>query len=145
MLLYPDCFTVVAFGFGENSLISRKVVFFTSLTQHFSLSSFLQLTHVHYTQNLQYTRISLRFKVEDTQMFQVGLKIIEDVANCWWQILVGLGVAMLICIIYIVLMRWIAAVMVWLSILGVIALLSFCKFLRCYLLRSYREKSNLLL
>lgn len=50
----------------------------------------------------------------------------EDVSNSWWQILVGLAVAMGICIIYIVLMRWIAAVMVWFSLLGVLVLLSFC-------------------
>lgn len=50
----------------------------------------------------------------------------EDISNSWWQILVGLVIAMLICIIYIILMRWIAAVMVWLSLIGVLALLSFC-------------------
>ncbi|KAF5300796.1 hypothetical protein FQR65_LT09099 [Abscondita terminalis] len=56
---------------------------------------------------------------------QLGQEIVEDIMNTWKHILVALVLALLVCIIYIVLMRWIAGVMVWISILGVLAVLSF--------------------
>ncbi|KAB0800868.1 hypothetical protein PPYR_05222 [Photinus pyralis] len=62
---------------------------------------------------------------------QVGKHVVEDIMRSWWQILLGLVFAMLVCIIYIVLMRWIASVMVWFSIAGVLAALSFGIYI-CY-------------
>ncbi|CAL1541152.1 unnamed protein product [Lymnaea stagnalis] len=48
---------------------------------------------------------------------EYGDKIIADVVASWWMILVGLVVAMLISMIWIVLMRFISGFMVWLTIL----------------------------
>lgn len=54
-----------------------------------------------------------------------GQKIVEDVVQSWWAILIGLVIAMVCCLIVIAMMRWLAAPLLWLSILGVIAMLSF--------------------
>ncbi|CAH0553591.1 unnamed protein product [Brassicogethes aeneus] len=54
---------------------------------------------------------------------QVGQVIVKDVINSWWKILIGIGVAVFVCLLYIFMLRFIAGIMVWLSILGVIALL----------------------
>lgn len=53
--------------------------------------------------------------------------IIEDVIDSWKYILVGFVISMVVSLIFIAMMRWIAAPMVWLSILGVMALLSYGK------------------
>lgn len=51
--------------------------------------------------------------------------IIEDVIDSWKYILLGFLVSMVVSLIFIAMMRWMAAPMVWLSILGVIGLLSY--------------------
>ncbi|KDR18085.1 CTL-like protein 2, partial [Zootermopsis nevadensis] len=62
------------------------------------------------------------------QAKELGQKIVQDLSDSWPFIIGGLVLAMLLCLVYIVLMRWFAGVMVWLSLVGVIALLSYC----CY-------------
>ncbi|KAF2898519.1 hypothetical protein ILUMI_07651 [Ignelater luminosus] len=57
---------------------------------------------------------------------QVGQNVVDDVIRSWWKIAICLVISLVICIIYIVLMRWIAGIMVWISIFGVIGVLSFC-------------------
>lgn len=42
----------------------------------------------------------------------------------WWKILIGIVLALLTCIIYIMMLRWIAAPMVWFSIIGALAALA---------------------
>lgn len=44
--------------------------------------------------------------------------------HCWWKILIGIVLALFVCIIYIMILRWIAGPMVWLSIFGALALLA---------------------
>lgn len=56
---------------------------------------------------------------------EVGENIVNDIMYSWKHILVGLVLSLVVCIIYIVLMRWIAGVMVWISIVGVLAVMSF--------------------
>jgi choline transporter-like protein 2/4/5 len=58
----------------------------------------------------------------------VGQKVVQDLSNSWPFVVGGLVVAMLLCLVYIVLMRWFAGVMVWFSLLGTIALLAYCKY-----------------
>jgi choline transporter-like protein 2/4/5 len=58
----------------------------------------------------------------------VGEKVVQDLNDSWPYVVGGLGIAMVACLIYIVLMRWIAGPMVWFSILGTIALLAYCKY-----------------
>ncbi|KAF5306741.1 hypothetical protein FQA39_LY01499 [Lamprigera yunnana] len=61
--------------------------------------------------------------------YQVGNNVVNDIVNSWKEMLVGLVLAVVVCIIFILLMRWIAGFMVWLSILGVLAVLSFCMYI----------------
>lgn len=58
----------------------------------------------------------------------MGQRVVEDLSNSWPYIVGGLAIAALLCLIYIVLMRWFAGIMVWFSILGTIALLAYCKY-----------------
>ena len=58
----------------------------------------------------------------------MGQRVVEDLSNSWPYIVVGLAIAAVLCLIYIVLMRWFAGIMVWFSILGTIALLAYCKY-----------------
>ncbi|KAJ9576462.1 hypothetical protein L9F63_006675, partial [Diploptera punctata] len=59
---------------------------------------------------------------------ELGQKIVQDLDDSWPFVVGGLGLAMVLCFLYIVLMRWFAGLMVWLSLFGVIALLIYC----CY-------------
>lgn len=58
---------------------------------------------------------------------QTGQQVVEDVMKIRWEIVVNLLFAMFCCLIVIALMRWVAKPLVWLSILGVLALLGFGK------------------
>lgn len=58
-------------------------------------------------------------------LFQMGQMIIEDVMDSYKYILMGFFISMVVSLIFIAMMRWIAGPMVWLSILGVMGLLSY--------------------
>jgi choline transporter-like protein 2/4/5 len=58
----------------------------------------------------------------------VGHKVVQDLSNSWPFVVIGLAMAMVLCLIYIVLMRWFAGIIVWFSLLGTIALLAYCKY-----------------
>lgn len=49
-------------------------------------------------------------------------RIFQDYSETWWIILIGLAISMLISLFWIVLMRFVAGPMVWLSIIGILAL-----------------------
>ncbi|XP_012944944.1 choline transporter-like protein 4 [Aplysia californica] len=53
---------------------------------------------------------------------EYGEKIVADVVASWWMILIGLGISMLISLLWITLMRWIAGFMVWLTILAFVVI-----------------------
>ena len=52
-------------------------------------------------------------------------RIFQDYANVWWVILIGLAISMVVSFLWILLMRFVAGVMVWISIVAVLALQSF--------------------
>jgi len=54
---------------------------------------------------------------------QIGQLIVEDTVNTWPVLVVGLAIAAFCSLIIIAIMRWVAGPIVWLSIVGVIALL----------------------
>ncbi|XP_046403797.1 choline transporter-like protein 2 isoform X5 [Ischnura elegans] len=62
---------------------------------------------------------------------QFGEMMLQDLTKIWPFILLGLAVAMLVCLVFILLMRWLAGIMVWFSVFGVLGLLSFAIYL-CY-------------
>lgn len=53
----------------------------------------------------------------------MGQLIVEDTINIWPVLAAGLAFAALCSLIMIAIMRWVAGPVVWLSIIGVIALL----------------------
>lgn len=59
---------------------------------------------------------------------EYGEKIVEDVVSSWWMILVGLFIAMSLSLIWIVVMRWLAGVMVWFTIIAFIGLFGFATY-----------------
>lgn len=58
----------------------------------------------------------------------MGQMVVEDLIESWQHILIALVIAMVACLIFIALMRWVATPLVWLSIVGVIVILGFCKY-----------------
>ncbi|XP_052789290.1 choline transporter-like protein 2 isoform X2 [Mya arenaria] len=59
---------------------------------------------------------------------EYGEKVIQDVVASWWMILVGYLLAMTISLLWIILMRWIAGVMVWLTLFLFVAVFGFSSF-----------------
>ncbi|XP_041370841.1 choline transporter-like protein 4 [Gigantopelta aegis] len=62
---------------------------------------------------------------EMARFFKYGQQVYADVIKSWQSLLVGLGLTMLLAMIWIVLMRWIAGIMVWLTIFAVLGCLGF--------------------
>lgn len=54
----------------------------------------------------------------------MGQLIVEDTINTWPVLAAGFAIAALCSLIIIAVMRWVAGPIVWLSIIGVIVLLS---------------------
>lgn len=69
----------------------------------------------------------------------VGELAFQDFKTAWPHMLVGLLCAMLVAFLWIALMRWLAAVMVWLSILCMVLLFSFGSY---YSFSKYAELRN---
>ncbi|XP_013858372.1 choline transporter-like protein 5-B [Austrofundulus limnaeus] len=52
---------------------------------------------------------------------EVGMKILEDFSNSWMWILVGLAITIVVSLLFILLLRYIAGLIVWLVIIGVVS------------------------
>uniref|UniRef100_A0A7N6B3T8 Choline transporter-like protein n=1 Tax=Anabas testudineus TaxID=64144 RepID=A0A7N6B3T8_ANATE len=63
---------------------------------------------------------------------QVVMKIFEDYTQSWYWILIGLVIAMLISLLFIVLLRYLAGIMVWVMIVLVILVIGYGIF-HCYM------------
>ncbi|KAM4535030.1 choline transporter-like protein 2 isoform 2-T2 [Fundulus diaphanus] len=63
---------------------------------------------------------------------QVVIKIFEDYTHSWYWILIGLVIAMLVSLLFIVLMRFLASVMIWFIIIAVILVIGYGIF-HCYM------------
>lgn len=57
-----------------------------------------------------------------TLLLQLAERVFQDFAKCWPMVLIGLAAAMLVSLVWILMMRFIAGFMVWLSILAALAL-----------------------
>ncbi|XP_026511112.1 choline transporter-like protein 5 isoform X4 [Terrapene carolina triunguis] len=55
----------------------------------------------------------------------VGMKIFEDYASSWHWILIGLFIAMVVSLLFLVLLRFTAGVLFWIFILGVIGIIGY--------------------
>ncbi|KAG8429179.1 hypothetical protein GDO86_018119, partial [Hymenochirus boettgeri] len=63
---------------------------------------------------------------------QVAMKIFEDYTVSWYWIIIGLVIAMVISLIFVVLLRFLAGIMVWVMIVLVIAVMGYGIF-HCYM------------
>ncbi|KAM4038571.1 LOW QUALITY PROTEIN: choline transporter-like protein 2 [Anomaloglossus baeobatrachus] len=63
---------------------------------------------------------------------QVAMKIFEDYTVSWYWIILGLVIAMIISLIFVVLLRFLAGIMVWVMIVLVIAVMGYGIF-HCYM------------
>ncbi|KAL5013099.1 hypothetical protein ScPMuIL_011650 [Solemya velum] len=78
--------------------------------------------------------LALFFEVKE-----YGEKVFKDVLASWWLILTCLAIGMVVCFIWIIIMRWIAGIMVWLSIIAFLGLWSFACY---YSYTKYYELKN---
>ncbi|XP_028259260.1 choline transporter-like protein 5-B [Parambassis ranga] len=56
---------------------------------------------------------------------EVGMKIFEDYANSWMWILIGLGITMVVSLLFILLLHYTAGVLLWFTIIGVITVVGY--------------------
>ncbi|XP_034043331.1 choline transporter-like protein 2 isoform X2 [Thalassophryne amazonica] len=63
---------------------------------------------------------------------QVAMRIFEDYTQSWYWILLGLVIAMIVSLIFIILLRFLAGIMVWIMIILVIAVIGYGIF-HCYM------------
>jgi len=59
----------------------------------------------------------------------MGQMIVEDIMNSWWQILISLILSMFVSLLFIAILRWLAAPLIWFSIIGVLTILVYGLFL----------------
>ncbi|KRT83761.1 hypothetical protein AMK59_3922 [Oryctes borbonicus] len=70
---------------------------------------------------------------------KVGYDIVNDILSSWKEILLGIAICIVGSIIYIFILRWVAAILVWLSILAAIGALAFCVYWAADNYRYYRD------
>ncbi|XP_039373119.1 choline transporter-like protein 4 [Mauremys reevesii] len=63
--------------------------------------------------------------VESLNAKDIGMKIFEDFASSWYWILIGLLIAMVLSLLFLLLLRLVAGVLVWVLILGVLAVTAY--------------------
>ncbi|KPP58994.1 choline transporter-like protein 4-like [Scleropages formosus] len=68
----------------------------------------------------------------------IEVKIFEDFASSWYWILIGLLIAMLLSLIFLLLLRFVAPILVWLLIVGVLGVVAYGIW-HCYREHSYRD------
>ncbi|XP_055716939.1 choline transporter-like 2 isoform X2 [Phlebotomus papatasi] len=95
----------------ENRRIGREIIYDKVKKTNTYLARFMGNTLAHITNK--------------TEALQIGQMVVEDVIDSWWQILVALGLTMIVSLLFIVIMRWIAAPVIWFTILGVIGILGY--------------------
>lgn len=69
----------------------------------------------------------------------LGQKIIQDVQQSWYWILAAMGIAMVASFLYIIVMRWIAGLVVWVTIYAVLTSLGYSVY---YCWSKYKELSS---
>lgn len=60
--------------------------------------------------------------------------MVEDLTATWPVIIVGIVIAMVVSLLYIILMRWFAGIMIWFSILGTLGLIGYGKSILLFIL-----------
>ncbi|XP_066580138.1 choline transporter-like protein 4 [Amia ocellicauda] len=74
----------------------------------------------------------------------IGVRIFEDFAVSWYWILIGLLIAMLVSLLFLLLLRLMAGVLVWILIVGVLAVVAYGIY-HCYMEYDIYKNSTLTL
>lgn len=64
-------------------------------------------------------------------------KVMDDIVKSWLPILIGVCVAMISCLILIMMMRWLAGPLLWLSVIGVMLMLGLGKMLMQSIIKTF--------
>ncbi|XP_026725806.1 CTL-like protein 2 isoform X1 [Trichoplusia ni] len=70
-------------------------------------------------------------QTDERNTYILSGQIVQDLVKSRWYLLGALVGVMVVCFIYILLLRWVVAPVVWATIVGLIGLLGFCLYL-CY-------------
>ncbi|CAB3236903.1 unnamed protein product [Arctia plantaginis] len=68
---------------------------------------------------------------ELTGLNQLSSQIVHDLVESRWFFVVALILIVILCLMYILLLRWVVCPVVWVSLVGLLAVLAFCIYL-CY-------------
>ncbi|XP_062978452.1 choline transporter-like protein 4 [Elgaria multicarinata webbii] len=71
----------------------------------------------------------------------IGLKIFEDITRSWYWILIGLLIALVLSLLFLLLLRFTAGVLVWILIVGVLAVIAYGIY-HCYMEYSELNKKG---
>ncbi|XP_062903972.1 choline transporter-like protein 4 [Mobula hypostoma] len=63
--------------------------------------------------------------VQGFNIKQVGMRIFEDFTKSWYWILIGLVIAMLVSLLFLLLLRFIAGILIWVIIFGLIGVIAY--------------------
>ncbi|GJQ82551.1 hypothetical protein Trydic_g13006 [Trypoxylus dichotomus] len=77
-----------------------------------------------------------------SQAEQIGYDIVSDILSSWKEILLGIGICIVGSIIYIFILRWVASILVWLSIFAAIGALAFCVYWTSQNYIYYKDNPN---
>jgi len=70
----------------------------------------------------------------------LGEKLIADVRETWYWILGGFGISMVVSLLYIIMMRWVAGLMVWLTTYLVLTIIGYATY---YCLMEYKRLADI--
>ncbi|XP_075226187.1 choline transporter-like 2 [Lycorma delicatula] len=67
---------------------------------------------------------------------EVFERVVEDLMNTWQYIVIGLVIAVIVSLLYITMLRWLAGLMIWISLLAITILLGFAVYI-CFIKYQY--------
>lgn len=73
---------------------------------------------------------------------QLSAQIVQDLVQSRWYLLGAVFGVVILCFLYILLLRWVVGPVVWTSIVGLIALMGFCKLLFLFKLYVFFDIKN---
>uniref|UniRef100_A0A665VZS5 Choline transporter-like protein n=1 Tax=Echeneis naucrates TaxID=173247 RepID=A0A665VZS5_ECHNA len=114
-----------------NTMVSFKthaLVLFSNVSLHFTSYSDCPKLFIPVL-NILYFRVNATVVIEARQ---VVMKIFEDYTQSWYWILIGLVIAMVTSLLFIILLRYLAGIMVWVMIVLVILVIGYGIF-HCYM------------
>uniref|UniRef100_A0AAY4AXL5 Choline transporter-like protein n=1 Tax=Denticeps clupeoides TaxID=299321 RepID=A0AAY4AXL5_9TELE len=85
----------------------------------------LEITINPLTQATEYSSLSSHGIISLLDAKEVGIKIVEDYASSWYWILIGLVIALVVSLIFILLLRFTAGILLWFIIIGVIVVVAY--------------------